>query len=73
MTVFRQACLDATTPAEVKQVIKHLYRLAMEDDDVAAAKVYLERVLGPVNDSIHVQAHVDHGQVVVVQIPAKEE
>lgn len=42
----RSAVLRAATAAEVKQVMQKLVKLAV-DGDVAAAKLWLERLLGP--------------------------
>src|SRR4029453_10244993 len=42
---FRQACMDAISPAELQRVLRKLLAMARRGD-VSAARVLLERVLG---------------------------
>ena len=59
VAAFRQACLSAVTPEELAEVMRNLLRLSLRDDNVAAARVLLERLLGRIPDASDVDRIAD--------------
>lgn len=65
----RSAVMKAVTPEEMRSVIRKLLELALAGD-VHAAKVLLDRAIGPVSS---VQVGVSGMAQVVIELPAKND
>jgi hypothetical protein len=61
----RKAFQDAVTPAQMQALARKLYTLAMDDDDISAAKLLLGYCLGPEQALVFDTSPTDEHTVVV--------